>query len=228
MPANQPLANELINHLQSALTARFHKYSIDLDVTTTSESSADWSGNSNPTVSYIRPFESAQNVEYLLGVEMPISELNVRRHPVIELRAYKDGIVMEFVLPPDAWWDQENFIGKLTVSRHRQSFRQLIQKLGSDFRIGFWSGVKLDDLVLTPAQASHPAVFEQWVSTFCCGQNWFRVGVWYETIEAVTPELVNEMFENACLLHSIYEFVSWKGSNDYRAFAQRDMMLAYA
>ena len=228
MPANTMLANEMLNQLQTALSARFHKYSISLDVAATSESSADWSGNSNPTVTYHRPFEEAQNVEYLLGCDMPLSELNLRRHPVIELRAYNDGIVMEFVLPPDAWWDQENFIGKLTVNRHRTAFRLLIQKLSSDFRIGFWSGVKLDDLVLNPLQASHPAVFEQWVSTFCCGQNWFRVGVWYDTVEAVTPELVNDLFEKAQLLNSVYEFVSWKGSNDYRAFAQRDMMLAYA
>src|SRR5690606_510055 len=111
MPANQPLANDLLNQLETALPARFHKYAVSLDVATTSESSADWSGNSNSTVTYHRPFEEAQNVEYLLGCDMPLSELNLRRHPVIELRAYKDGIVMEFVLPPDAWWDQENFIG---------------------------------------------------------------------------------------------------------------------
>lgn len=222
------LANELLNQLQTALTARFHKYSISFDVTTTTESSADWTGNTHPTVMYHRPFEEAQNVEYMLGCELPIHHLNVRRHPVIELRAHKDGIVMEFLLPPDAWWDQENFIGKLTVSRHRQAFRQIIQKLSEDFRIGFWSGVDLDDLVLTPRQASHLMVFDQWVNTFCCGQNWFRVGVWYDSVEAVTPELIAELFEKAQRLNSIYAFISWKGSNDYRAFAQREMMLAYA
>jgi hypothetical protein len=222
------LANEMLNQLQTALSARFQKYSISFDVTYTTESAAEFQGNNNPTVTFHRPFEEAQNVEQLLGYEYPISELNVRRHPVIELRRHKNGLVMEFILPPDAWWDQENFIGKLTINRHRQTFRQIIQKLSEDFCIGFWSGVNLDDLVLNPFQASHSSVFDQWVSTFCCGQNWFRVGVWYDEVDEVTPELVAELFDKAQRLVRIYDFISWKGSNDYRAFAHSAMMLAYA
>jgi len=220
MPANQPLANDLLNQLETALSARFHKYSVSLDVATTSESSADWSGNSNSTVTYHRPFEEAQNVEYLLGCDMPLSELNLRRHPVIELRLTPNHFSVELVVSPEAWLDQQNLIGKLGIQRHREAFRSTLQRMDGDFRLGFWSGCELSDMHLTTRQLSRGNNLQEWMSTFCDGQDWLRVGVWYtpEAPQLDTSRILRELTDRIGALYRVYTFLTWTSNNDFLSF----------
>lgn len=219
------LSYDSLIQLHTSLYSRFQKYNLNLQTVVETESVAGLARNGTSVIAYLRPANEAQTVEAMMGRDLPNRRLDLRRHPAIELRATAEGVALELILPPDAWWDQQNFVGKLAIERHRSAFRRLIGKLDDNFCLGFWGGMQLDPMHLVPKQASNAAVFEPWIATFCHGQDWFRVGVWYDDIG---DNLTNELFRNAQSLYELYTFISWTGNNDFRAFQDRAPAFAYA
>jgi hypothetical protein len=211
-----------LNNLHTSLYSRFQKYNLNLQAFTNCTSAAD---NDTPVITYLRPMTEAQNVECIMGRDLPGKSLDLRHHPVIELRARGDGVVLELIIPPDAWCDQRNFVGKMSIERHRSAFRRLLSKLDDRFCLGFWAGTHLDASHLTPAKATHPAIYDTWISTFSHGKDYLRIGVWYDE---VTSDMTGELFRQAQALYDIYKFIAWTGNNDFRAFHQRPAAPVYA
>ena len=127
---------------------------------------------------------------------------------------------VEFIISPDAWYDQQNAQGKLTVARHRSEFYSLLQKLSEAHYMGFWQGTHLSDMHLNGKFFPHPRILNEWMSTFHPHADWFRIGKHYilddESLssEAIVAELI-EQFE---LLYPIYKFFLWTSGNNFREF----------
>ncbi|MBC8098529.1 MAG: hypothetical protein H7Y11_03740 [Armatimonadetes bacterium] len=217
-----------LTHLHTALFARIQKHTMQLQAVPNSESVAGWRKNGTQAFAYLRPNEEARTIESMMGRDLPIRQLDVRRHPVIELRATCSGAVLELVVPPDAWWDQQNLAGKLSIPRQRSAFQALLARLDERYRLGFWQGTHLDTMHLTAHEASHPAVFNAWMTTFCDGQDWFRIGVWYDAAALSKPDMSNDLFQRAQTLYELYQFIAWTGNNDFRSFYRRVGAPAYA
>jgi hypothetical protein len=90
----------------------------------------------------------------------------------------------------------------------------MVASLDENFRLGFWQGLHLDDMHLTPKFLNHRLVLEKWMSTYCDGRDYFRVGLWSDSAEAEPAEIFKAMHK----LYGIYEYIAWSGSNDFRAF----------
>src|SRR5690606_14011632 len=94
-------------------------------------------------VTYLRSQSQIEVIERMMGCEG--RAINLRRHPVIELRQTHEGIALELIISPDAWWDQRNFVAKLSIKEQSRAFRRLLASVSSDFVIGFWQGIHLDE-----------------------------------------------------------------------------------
>lgn len=185
------------------------------------ESAASNSETDGMTISYTRTASDATMVERLMGREnqdQPERGSFARFHPVIELRLTPQCLTVELILSPDAWWDQQNFMGKLSVRRHRAAFYKLIQNLDNEYRLGFWQGATLSDMHLTTGQLAQTAALDEWIGTFEEGRDWFRIGFWYEidSPELDTSMIVQELFDRVEALSRIYHFIAWTSNNNFR------------
>lgn len=207
--------------LHSSLYARFRKYNLPLDALHAQASAAGRCAAGAEIAAYRRPAAEAGAVERLMGRD------NARVlgdcHPVIELRVDADFIVLELVMAPAAWIDQENLLGKLNVERQRREFCKLIGHLHPAMRLGFWQGGHLDDMHLTADKLARANVFEHWMATYTDRQDTFRAGMWYTRAEAAAmgDNFAVELFNRAQELYSLYTFIAWTGNNDFRGFYQR-------
>jgi hypothetical protein len=213
---------EYVLSLHNALHSRFRKYNIDLQSVTGGESAACVSGSGTKTVQYLRVNSAAQTVEAMMGRDIPGRRLEARRHPVIEMRPVANGLTLELIIAPHAWWDQQNLVAKLSVESHHQSFHKLIARLNQHYCLGFWEGTNQDDMSLTAQQLKHPAACKQWMSTFCDGQDWLRIGMWYSTEEVQSEDFIAEAFRRIQELYEIYKFVAWTGNNDFRTLQRKN------
>jgi hypothetical protein len=161
-------------------------------------------------------------VEHLMGIDGSCM-VNPYRHPVIELRVAPDHFAIELVLSPNAWWDQQNVVGKLELDRHRAGLRGLMRNMNGDYFFGFWEGTRLSDMHLTTWQLTHGKVIEEWMATFADGQDWLRFGVWYEPEHPAlsTDNIVNETFERLSELYSLYDFMLWTSNNNFHSFYEK-------
>src|SRR5215203_3805109 len=89
--------------LHNNLHTRFRKYNIDLQAVTGVESVACVPGGSAEVIQYVRPSTAAQTVEAMMGRDVPNRRLEVRRHPVIEMRQTEKGLTIELIIAPHAW-----------------------------------------------------------------------------------------------------------------------------
>jgi hypothetical protein len=184
------------------------------------------------TVSYSRSREQAQAVERMMGrdrAEGP--QYDLYRHPVIELRLTPQAIALELVLPPSAWWDQRNFLGKLSVLRHRDALRCLLERMDGAVRIGFWEGPDLNEFHLTAWELLRCGVLHDWMSTLGDGQDWLRAGVWYawDDAELHVNRIGGELLARAGMLYQLYTYLLWTSNNNYQNFysmAQTSMVAA--
>lgn len=174
------------------------------------------------TIPYLRSQEQAMLVERLMGREVAqaAKSANCYRHPIIELRITPEHFAIELIMNPISWWDQRNLIGKLAISRHHATLHRLIRTVDTDFRFGFWGGIDLSDNHLTSYELTFNNVLEQWMSTFGDGQDWLRIGVWYEVED---PRLnintiVNEILERVGTLYDLYSFMLWTSNNNFHSF----------
>lgn len=177
-------------------------------------------------LSYSRSREQAALVERLMGRDYAhaASQADVTRHPSIELRITPDAFAIELIISPSAWWDQRNLIGKLSIDRHRTAFRNMLTRMETDFRFGFFEGCHLNDMHLLAQQLMRGKVLEEWMGTFADGQDWLRIGVWYTPESDLLSEekILNESLHRLEQLQNLYAFIAWTGNNNYQSFYPRN------
>ena len=79
----------------------------------------------------------------------------------------------------------------MTVDRHRVNFYQLLKKLSDETKIGYWRGSNLDEMHVQVNQLARQHIWDEWISTFDPGKDWFRVGMWYPPeAEAISEDLI--------------------------------------
>ena len=234
-PALQDMQNHFIN-LHKLVYSQVRTLNMDLHVYRTPanaivnlESVATMRPGGVMSISYTRSGSQAAVVERLMGREEVASaaDFEPRRHPVIEMRISPEHFVVELVLSPDAWWDQQNLVGKLSIARHRQDFYKLLRTLPEEYCLGFWRGIHLSDMHLGAIQFHRTQVLNEWLSTFEPGKDWFRVGLWYtpETASLGSESIATELVQQCKLLYSIYENLLWTSSNNFRNFYNGPMTL---
>ncbi|MBE2268189.1 MAG: hypothetical protein IAE80_08135 [Anaerolinea sp.] len=171
---------------------------------------------------YLRSKEQRQLVERLMGRDGQVtsSALDIHRHPVIELRITPTHLAIELIMSPLSWWDQRNLIGKLSIDRHRQALRSAFAEIDGDFRFGFWEGTELSDMHLTSRQVLRGNVLDEWIGTFSDGQDWLRVGVWYEPghPSLATDTILSEVVRRFSALYRLYTFMMWTSNNNFQSF----------
>lgn len=219
---------EKFSELHRSLQRRLRDHSWDLhphwdrSEIITSYSMASSAQFDGLAMSFTRSREQAVLVERLMGRDSfgPLGQVDIHRHPVIEVRLTETHFATELIVSGASWLDQQNLIGKLQVPRHRQQLRSLVQSLPSDTVIGFWSGVNLDDMHLTAAQLSRGSVMEQWIGTFQDGHDYLRIGAWYQPHDnnLTTSSILGELSRRIGGLYNIYNFLRWTSNNDFRTF----------
>ncbi|MGB7337482.1 MAG: hypothetical protein WBC91_01210 [Phototrophicaceae bacterium] len=174
------------------------------------------------SVQYMRSRSQAVTIERLMGREEIASANNliVRLHPVIEVRLSENGLTVELIISPDAWWDQENLKGKLSISRHRYEFYTLLMTLEDAYIMGFWEGVHQSDMHLAGKYFQHPRILDEWLSTFNTNSDWFRLGVWYALDDEALAEdqITATIVEQVRALYPVYLYFLWTSGNNYREF----------
>jgi len=173
------------------------------------------------SIQYLRDVDMALRVERLMGREEVTPDgIETHRHPLIELRVTANSFTIELVLSPDAWWDQQNIVGKLSHNQHRGVFYQQIQKLGVGVSMGYWEGIELSDMRLQFPQFMHTRILNEWISTFAVSKDWFRIGKWYELDQDELNEdrIADEVSEILVRLYAIYDTIAWRSENNYRNF----------
>lgn len=181
------------------------------------------------TITYMRPHGDATTVERMMGREGVNldAEIEPRRHPVIELRISPEYFAIELIIGPDAWHDQRNFSGKMTVAEHQQGFFRLLANMDPDYVVGFWSGIYPDDqMYLTTSQLPPLRIFNEFMSTFAAGRDYLRIGRWYEAGDDALDEdgIVNEVFSRVRDLYTLYDFALWSSNNNFQTFYQREVV----
>lgn len=225
--AARQLAFDKLDELHHALRNRFRGHNYDLHAVNPSNAvlfngSVAGCSAKSLVLTYMRSREQAQVVERMMGRDRHAlrSDIQVTRHPVIELRLTPDHFSVELLVSPEAWLDQQNLIAKLGIQRHRETFRGILQRMDGDFRLGFWDGCELSDMHLTTRQLSRGNNLQEWMSTFCDGQDWLRVGVWYtpEADALDTGRILRELVERVGALYEVYTFLLWTSNNDFLSF----------
>ena len=127
---------------------------------------------------------------------------------------------VELLMAPDAWWDQQNLLGKLSVIRHKQDFYASLKNFGGNYRLGFWKGVHLSEMHLKAAHFQHIRIIDEWMSTFQANADWFRLGIWYDFDSEFLEEdhIVDELMKQIRLLYSLYMDIRWSSDNNFREF----------
>ncbi len=192
-----------------------------------SNSSAScYAANDVLTLSYFRSVEQAILVENMMGIDNKpnhVIKVDAHRHPIIELRLGPDHFAIELILSPKAVLDQQNFIGKLELDRHRATLRDLFRHMNYDYRFGFWDGTHLSEMHLTTGQLAQGKVLTEWMGTFAEGQDWLRFGAWYSPEDPVldAENIVYEATRRMNDLYALYDFILWTSNNNYRTFHEK-------
>lgn len=176
------------------------------------------------TLTYMREATEATIVERIMGRDVTSpAEINHRLHPTIEIRVMPDSLAVELLLAPDAWYDQQNFAGKLSIHQHRLSFSRLLYDLADDFCLGFWSGIYLTDMHLTTDKLPPAKILLEYMDTFAAGRDYMRVGRWYEPDDPALDEenIAAEILHRMRELYSIYDFILWSSNNNFQGFYKK-------
>lgn len=185
------------------------------------KSAASNSQTNNMTVAYTRTSTEAAMIERLMDHEdttAPERGSYARFHPVIELRLTPEHLAVELIVAPEAWWDQQNFMGKLSVNRHRAAFCKLVREMDDEYCLGFWQGTHLSDMHLTTGQLALAPALNEWLGTFEEGRDWLRIGYWYEagSLALDSSLVVQELFKRISTLVKAYHFIAWTSNNNFR------------
>jgi hypothetical protein len=219
-------AHEMLTTLHHQIYPLFFKHSIDLHPVVSHRpvclsSVSTCCEQDVLTLQYTRSYAQAALVERLMGRDDMINHsVDVRHHPVIEVRVMPSFIAVELIVSPYAWWDQQNFIGKISIERHRQRFFRFIQSLDSEAKIGFWRGTQLEGLDVQVGQLKNPRVWNDLMDTFDAGKDWFRIGMWHtqDLSELLITHSPEQWVHQINQLYVMYNDLIWSSNNSYRDF----------
>jgi hypothetical protein len=220
----QPLVEKFIT-LKEQLQVELHKLNMALHiqqpVPAVRSASASQAGGSL-ALQYARHSALAATVERLMGREeiADNNHIDPFRHPVIEIRLMPDALAIELILAPDAWWDQENMVGKLTIEDHRTQFYKMLSRMDGDWRLGFWRGLHLSEMHLKTAQFQYRPIIEEFLGTFSPSKDWFRIGCWYkqDAPELKSDVIIHTLSQHMSQLYMLYHHFLWTSDNNYRNF----------
>lgn len=173
-------------------------------------------------IQYTRNRNKAVTVERLMGREeiASVNTIITRLHPVIEMRFSAEGFALELLVSPDAWWDQENLKGKLSIARHKHEFYSLLMTLEESYCMGFWQGIHLSEMRLNGKYFQHPRILDEWLSTFHPHADWFRIGICYAIDDEALEDdnIVAELSKQIQAIYPIYNYLLWTSENNFRDF----------
>lgn len=225
--------HEKLEALHASITSQLQVLNLSLHPPPSHRDPVTFHSVASPTsggamaLQYYRGVTGAVIVERLMGREEVASARHVelRRHPVLEVRISPEHFAVELLLSPEAWWDQRNLAGKLSITRHRSDFYATLRTLGESFRMGFWRGVHLSDMHIHGNLFIHTHVLNEWLSTFEPGKDWFRTGVWYEaeTSELTDADIRDIVMRHIKQLYSVYEHIAWSSDNNFQEFYQHPL-----
>lgn len=207
--------SQRFNDLHHALTAKFRKHNLSLQAVNTGMSAVSFVPEQALVFAYVRLHSEALTVERQIGLSG--TEIDLQRHPLIELRLTDRHLALEFVMSPLAWWDQRNLIGKLSLRRYRDELRDMLLSFNAEMVTGHWHGLHLDEQHLTLGQLCSKHVMEAWLQTFSDGRDPIRLGMWFDA-GRLNDDSVPDLFEAAQALYSVYRFTAWTGRNDFQSF----------
>lgn len=208
--------SQRFGELHQALSAKFRKYNISLQAVNAGMSAVSLVPEQALVFAYVRMHGEAQSVERQIGLRS--TEIDLVRHPLIELRLTDRHLALEFVLSPLAWWDQRNLIGKLSLRRYHDELRDILLNLDADMVIGHWHGLHLDDTHLTLRRLRAPRVMDAWLQTLSDGRDPIRIGMWLDAETLTDDSPLPDLFEHAKSLYAVYRYVAWTGRNDFQTF----------
>lgn len=223
----QRVHNRLLD-LHSALYSRLRKYNIDLHADIPKPNTIQFQSVAGPfevetmALVYMRPTSQAHVVEGIIGRNTQNSSLliELQRHPVIELRLTPYAFTVELVIAPQAWYDQQNLAGKLTIPEHRATFHKILSQMTATYCIGFWGGLHLDNMHFSTNKLPPARVLLEWMDTFAAGRDWIRVGAWYQPGNPALAEdtILNTVFDHVRELSALYTFAAWSSNNNFHSF----------
>lgn len=177
-------------------------------------------------VQYLRKRGQAVAIEKLMGREgvASVNNIIIKLHLIIELRLTSSGFAIELIASPDAWFDQQNLQGKLSVTRHRHEFYSTLMKLDEQYCMGFWQGAHLSDMHLSGKYFPHARILDEWMGTFHPNADWFRVGMWYDLDdEAIASDMiVKTLTTQIDHLYPLYQYFLWTSNNNFREFSDSE------
>jgi len=226
----EQVSNRLINlhkNLYSRLqTAGVHLHPLAGVSTVVTHGSATTTKKADAlSIPYSRSEADALNVERVMGYADVATkdEIEIRKHAVIELRITPEHFVVELVVGPNAWYDQQNFVGKFTVKEHRKALYKMLSDLGPDHYFGFWSGIYPDDMHLTTGKLPPPRILYEFIETFAAGRDYVRLGRWYEAGDETLTEADIEatVFQRMRELYQVYEYLLWTSNNNFHKFYEK-------
>jgi hypothetical protein len=224
-----------LTDLHQALYPRFKKQDLDLHSDPNSPGGVGQKSATTPTETtamtliYMRPDSDAKIVESMMGRDALSMADNINieshRHPVIELRITPDYFTVELIVSPDAWYDQQNLIGKLSVKNHRDNLHQLFSELDEDYLLGFWHGVHLDDTHLNTSKLPPPRIFTEYLETFADRRDCLRAGHWYTLEDSMlqADHIVDEVFDRVQELYRLYTFIAWSNKNNFQSLYKKSL-----
>jgi hypothetical protein len=61
------------------------------------------------------------------------------------------------------------------------------------------------------------------MSTFSDGQDWLRIGVWYESEDPAlnADAILNEVVQRVVALQKLYTFMLWTSNNNFQSFYRK-------
>jgi hypothetical protein len=230
-----PVTSNKFMDLHSALYPRMRNHGLDLHPRwqkksiVSNESAASLAQAQSVVLTYFRPQEQADMVERLMGKDNVShgTQVDAYRHPVIELRLTPEHFAIELIVSPYAWWDQQNFVGKMQLPGQRNAFRTVLSSLDNDYRLGFWDGIHLSDMHLTNAELLRGRILDEWMDTFAEGQDWLRIGKWYTPEDEALDSrfVVGEVFNAIKSLHNVYAYMLWTSNNNFHNFYEKRQQL---
>lgn len=174
---------------------------------------------------FMRSAAQSLTVERILGLDEGCDNPDTKPylHPTIEVRLTPDHLVVELIVAPDARYDQENFAGKLTVQQHRMALFEMLSNLQSNYYLGFWSGVHLDEMHLETDNLPPQRILLEFLDTFAAGRDMLRVGYWYNAEDEALNEhsILDAVFQNMRELHELYTFLLWTSDNNFHSFYKK-------
>ena len=179
------------------------------------------------TLTYMRSAADARLVETAMGRDAlsMAQHIEARRHAVIEVRLSPEQFVVELVVSPEAWYDQQNFFGKMSSGAHRDRFYDLLSALQGDYVLGFWRGIQLTDTHLSAAKLPPAPILFEYYDTFAPRRDWLRIGRWYDPEDSALQEdqIVGEVFRRIGELYALYIFIAWSDKNNFRSLYTRSL-----